>query len=218
MSIAVFHDHIEQIWNKGDASAIQRFIAPNYLGVDPAEPEPISGVEGYRQHFDRLTTAFPDTHITIDHIIGVNDQVAARLTVEATHTGDFGGIPPTGRPVSHYDHRNRPDHQRPDRRRARQLRRPRAAPTIGCHRGSPQGPRTAVLIRHRQRRVAPDTHPADPLTDISPLDQATSRRKVKDRGDTCTPDPPSRHLVAARSDDATSRTRRHEHARDRPPR
>ena len=99
MSIAVFRDHIEQIWNKGDASAIQRFIAPNYLGVDPSEPEPISGVEGYRQHFARLTTAFPDTHITIDHIIGVNDQVAARLTVEATHTGDFGGIPPTGLPV-----------------------------------------------------------------------------------------------------------------------
>jgi steroid delta-isomerase-like uncharacterized protein len=99
MSIAVFQDSIEQIWNKSDASAIERFIAPNYVGVDPAEPEVISGIEGYREHFFRLTTAFPDTHITIDHIFGVNDQIAVRYTVEATHTGEFGGIPPTGRRV-----------------------------------------------------------------------------------------------------------------------
>jgi steroid delta-isomerase-like uncharacterized protein len=99
MSIAVFQESIEQIWNNGDASGIERFISPNYVGVDPAEPEVISGIEGYKQHFVRLTTAFPDLHITIDHIFGVNDQVAARFTVEATHTGDFGGIPPTGRRV-----------------------------------------------------------------------------------------------------------------------
>ena len=99
MSITVFQDSIEQIWNKGDSSAIERFIAPNYFGVDPAEPEVISGIEGYRQHFFRLTIAFPDAQITIDHIFGVNDQVAARYTVAATHTGDFGGIPPTGRRV-----------------------------------------------------------------------------------------------------------------------
>ena len=99
MSITVFQDSIEQIWNKSDSSSIERFIAPNYIGVDPAEPEIISGIEGYRQHFFRLMTAFPDVHITIEHIFGVNDQVAARYTVEATHRGDFGGIPPTGRRV-----------------------------------------------------------------------------------------------------------------------
>ena len=99
MSITVFRDHIEQIWNNGDASGIERFISPNYVGVDPAEPEVISGIDGYKQHFARLTTAFPDLHITIDHIFGVNDQVAARFTVEATHAGDFGPIPPTGRRV-----------------------------------------------------------------------------------------------------------------------
>ncbi len=100
MSIAVFQASIEQIWNNGDASGIDRFISPNYLGVDPSEPEPIVGIDGYKQHFQRLTTAFPDLHITIDHILGVNDLVAARWTVEATHTGDFGDIPPTGRRVS----------------------------------------------------------------------------------------------------------------------
>jgi predicted ester cyclase len=99
MSISVFQGSIEQIWNKHNPSAIERFIASSYVGVDPAEPEVIFGIDGYRDHYARITAAFPDTHITIDHIIGVGDQVAASYTVDATHTGDFGGIPPTGRRI-----------------------------------------------------------------------------------------------------------------------
>jgi predicted ester cyclase len=96
MSTAVFTNSIEQIWNNHDIGAIDRFIAPNYVGVDPAEPEVIAGIDGYKQHFVRLTTAFPDVHITIDDIFGVGELVAARWTVRATHTGDFGDIPATG--------------------------------------------------------------------------------------------------------------------------
>ena len=96
MSISVFQGSIEQIWNKHDPSAIERFIAPSYVGVDPAEPDVIIGLDGYREHYARLMGAFPDTHITIDDIFGVGELVAARWTVRATHTGDFGDIPPTG--------------------------------------------------------------------------------------------------------------------------
>jgi len=132
MSVAVFRESIEQIWNNSDISAIERFIAPNYIGVDPAEPEVISGVEGYKQHFLRLTTAFPDAHITIDHIFGVNDQVAARYTVVATHTGGFGGIPPTGLRVRGHRDCDRKDHQGPARPRTRQHRRSRAPHANWC--------------------------------------------------------------------------------------
>ena len=132
---------------------------PNYLGVDPAEPEVDLRDRGLQATLRSAHDRLPRPHITIDHIFGVNDQVAARFTVDATHTGDFGGIPPTGLPVSVTGHRDRPDHQRPARRRARQHRRPRAAQAVGCHRGSPQGPRTAVLIRRRHRRVVADTRP-----------------------------------------------------------
>ena len=48
MSITVFQDSIEQIWNKGDSSAIERFIAPNYIGVDIN-----GGVQDIRQLFTR---------------------------------------------------------------------------------------------------------------------------------------------------------------------
>jgi predicted ester cyclase len=96
MSKRIFSEHIEQIWNNKDDTGIQRFIAPNYRGFDAAEA--ISGIEGYKQHFVTLTTAFPDLRITIEDM-QEQDRVVARFFVEATHTGNLGNIPPTGKPV-----------------------------------------------------------------------------------------------------------------------
>jgi steroid delta-isomerase-like uncharacterized protein len=94
---AIFREHIEVIWNNGDASGIERFIAPNYVGFDAAEV--ISGIEGYKQHFVTLTTAFSDIRITIEALLAEEDRVAARFVVEATHTGNLGDIPPSGKRV-----------------------------------------------------------------------------------------------------------------------
>jgi predicted ester cyclase len=60
--------------------------------------EIISGGEGYKTHFVTLTTGFPDLRITIRDMQEDN-RVVARYSVEATHTGDFVGIPPTGKRV-----------------------------------------------------------------------------------------------------------------------
>jgi predicted ester cyclase len=42
-------------------------------------------------------TAFPDLHFTVEVMIAEGDKVVARLTVSATHKGDFMGIPATGK-------------------------------------------------------------------------------------------------------------------------
>jgi predicted ester cyclase len=101
MSEAVFRAHFEQIWNQRDASAIARFIAPTYRGFEADEL--IAGVAGYTQHFETLTTAFPDLRLTIDVLFAAVERdasrVAARYVAEATHTGPLGTISPTGRRV-----------------------------------------------------------------------------------------------------------------------
>jgi len=60
-------------------------------------------------HLDRTETkglirtfyaAFPDYTHTPDEILAVGDRVVLRTTNRATHTGDFQGIPPTGRRIS----------------------------------------------------------------------------------------------------------------------
>ncbi|HEU4693726.1 MAG TPA: ester cyclase, partial [Vicinamibacterales bacterium] len=62
--------------------------------------ELISGIAGYKQHFETITTAFPDLRITIEVLMAEDNREAARWLVEATHTGRLGDIPPSGKRVS----------------------------------------------------------------------------------------------------------------------
>jgi predicted ester cyclase len=59
---------------------------------------------GYQAAFANLTrnilTPFADLHMTVENIVEGQDAVAIREHIEATHVGDFLGIPATGRRVS----------------------------------------------------------------------------------------------------------------------
>jgi predicted ester cyclase len=43
--------------------------------------------------------AFPDLHHTIEDMIAEGDRVVTRLTAEGSNTGQFYGMPATGKPV-----------------------------------------------------------------------------------------------------------------------
>lgn len=53
-----------------------------------------------RQLFSVLHTAFPDLRGEIEDIVAQDDKVVFRMTWRGTQTGDFLGIPATGKPVS----------------------------------------------------------------------------------------------------------------------
>ncbi len=57
------------------------------------------GLEGFKQFFNMFRGAFPDLHIRVEDIIAEDDRAVARYTLNATHNGDFMGIPATGRRV-----------------------------------------------------------------------------------------------------------------------
>jgi steroid delta-isomerase-like uncharacterized protein len=46
---------------------------------------------------DRVARGLSDSTFTIDDLIAEGDQVAVRLTTAATQTGDFMGMPPSGK-------------------------------------------------------------------------------------------------------------------------
>lgn len=62
-------------------------------------PEPLD-LEGLKRFYSGLWSAFPDLHITIEHMVGEGDRVAWQLTATGTHKAEFRGIPPTGTKVS----------------------------------------------------------------------------------------------------------------------
>jgi len=44
--------------------------------------------------------AFPDAQVTLEDIFAEGDRVAYRLTIRSTHTGEFLGVPASGRQVA----------------------------------------------------------------------------------------------------------------------
>jgi steroid delta-isomerase-like uncharacterized protein len=88
----------EQVWPKGNLTAADEFIAPDYVYHDPSGPR--RGREGFRDLITLYRTAFPDAQFTVEDQIAEGDQVLTRFTVRGTQRGAFMGIAPTGKPVT----------------------------------------------------------------------------------------------------------------------
>jgi steroid delta-isomerase-like uncharacterized protein len=89
---------LEEPWTNIDV--IDELVSPDYVGYDPAEPEPIRGPAGVRANTQKYLTAFPDGKITVDDQIAEGDTVATRWTGRGTHNGEIAGISPTGKQVT----------------------------------------------------------------------------------------------------------------------
>ncbi|HKZ86047.1 MAG TPA: ester cyclase [Anaerolineae bacterium] len=82
--------------NRNDLDALDEVVAADIRMPDilPGFPQ---GIEGAKQ-IQRLTVAgVPDWRVTIVDLIAEGDRVAARITMTGTQTGEFFGIPPSGR-------------------------------------------------------------------------------------------------------------------------
>jgi steroid delta-isomerase-like uncharacterized protein len=90
---------IEEPW-KGNWDVIDEYVAPGYVGHDPAEPEPIRGIEGFKANVQKYMDGFTGARITIDDQIAEGEKVATRWTGHGTHTGEIAGISPTGKEVT----------------------------------------------------------------------------------------------------------------------
>jgi len=95
-----YRAYIDAVYNKHDPEAIDRFFAPS-VKVHSVAPD-AEGGEGTTYLKDlakSLISAFPDVKLTVDEVVQEKDRLAARVTIEGTHKGEFAGIKPTGRAV-----------------------------------------------------------------------------------------------------------------------
>jgi hypothetical protein len=61
----------------------------------------VTGVQALKQVWTVLLRAFPDIHVAVEDVIAEGDKVAARNTVTGTNTGEYRGLPPTGKSVTY---------------------------------------------------------------------------------------------------------------------
>jgi steroid delta-isomerase-like uncharacterized protein len=88
----------------GDLDACVARLAPDFV-INLAElPEPMHGPEVWRQGAELMRSAFPDLEADIQDIFGAGDRVAVRLTFRGTHSGEFLGVPASGRRVEYVSH------------------------------------------------------------------------------------------------------------------
>jgi steroid delta-isomerase-like uncharacterized protein len=90
---------IEDPW-LGKLDETLELVGDDYIGHVPGSPEPLRGKDGFRDFVTTYQTAFPDGKITLDEGIAEGDFVAARWTGTGTNTGEFFGMPATGRQVT----------------------------------------------------------------------------------------------------------------------
>ena len=93
----------EAVWdgiiNKGDLTL---FNETNFSSnvVFHMKPADAVGIPAARDYYANYLTGFSNIKFSFETIFGEGDQLTKHWKFEGTHTGDFFGIPPTGKFVS----------------------------------------------------------------------------------------------------------------------
>lgn len=83
--------------NRGDASYLDEYFAPNYVYHGPQGD---LDLEGFKQFHRMVLSAFPGVTMTIEDMIAAGDEVVTRWKMHGVQKGEFQGIAPTGKEVT----------------------------------------------------------------------------------------------------------------------
>lgn len=89
----------EEARNLPDLDRLDRIYAEDVVVHDCSAPEDIRGLASLKAFYQASHTGFPDFRIRIDEVYPAGDRVVFHWCIDATHTGDLRGLPPTGRAV-----------------------------------------------------------------------------------------------------------------------
>ena len=88
--------HFYDLINKGDVDGFIDLLADDFV-----EHEETPGLaptkEGVKQFFLMYIGAFPDLRFDAEDVFSSGDKVVGRVTATGTNTGDFMGMPATGK-------------------------------------------------------------------------------------------------------------------------
>ena len=63
-------------------------------------PENIVGIEGFKDYYSNFVNGFSDVEFTLVDVFGQGDKIVKHWHFKGTHSGDFFGIPATGKSVN----------------------------------------------------------------------------------------------------------------------
>ena len=93
---ALIRRFIEEVFNQKNSASLEQYLSADYVdhAVPPGVPPNRDGFTGFISSF---LGAFPDFHYTIEDVLADGDKIAVRLTAQGTQTGEFMGMPASGK-------------------------------------------------------------------------------------------------------------------------
>ncbi len=88
----------EEIMTRGNIAAVNELFASDFTGHDTSGGT--FGREEFREGVLDMLSAFSDRQVQIADQVVAEDKVVTRWQATGVHTGEFNGIPATGRRVS----------------------------------------------------------------------------------------------------------------------
>lgn len=86
---------------QNDPDTVREVLAPNFVNHDPPDLPGAGGtVDGVIAAIEYLHRAFSNAGAEIVRIQAEGDKVGVHDRLLGTHTGDFMGVPPTGRDIA----------------------------------------------------------------------------------------------------------------------
>jgi steroid delta-isomerase-like uncharacterized protein len=86
--------YIEEVFNKHQPAASDRFVAIDFIEHNPRLPH--DGLAGTKQFLAKVFAAFSDYHGEIQNIVAERDMVVTRIQWTGTNDGPYEGRPATG--------------------------------------------------------------------------------------------------------------------------
>lgn len=80
-----------------DQAALKELLAPDFVAYQTYGTQ---NREAFLQHLNDFLVAFTDSHFAVEEQVAEGDKVVTRTTWHATHSGDFQGLPPTGKQIA----------------------------------------------------------------------------------------------------------------------
>ena len=92
----------ETVWddiiNKREIDKINETNFDNNITLITA-PENIAGIQGFKDYYQNYLTGFSDVTFTIVDVFGQGDKIVKHWNFKGAHTGEFFGIPASGKKV-----------------------------------------------------------------------------------------------------------------------
>jgi steroid delta-isomerase-like uncharacterized protein len=90
----------EEVFSKGKMEVFDEIFADSYVMHNMPAPNIPGTKEGFRKLVLATRHAFPDVQVHVDDMVAEGDFAVFHDHVEATSTGDFLGVPPSGKRVA----------------------------------------------------------------------------------------------------------------------